>query len=65
MFAAQGGHDHVLRALIEAKADVEHTLEGGWTCLMKACENGHDQVARAMLEAGAAVDAVQEAGGRR
>ena len=43
-------HDQCVRALIEAKANVEHANNNGWTSLMKAAVNGHEPVCASFLK---------------
>ena len=37
-------HEQVVRALLEANANVEAVNNEGWTALMYACQNGHSEV---------------------
>ena len=62
MFAAQNGHDQCARALLEAKANVNHQSNDGRTALMQASKNGHDLCARALLEAGSDPNKAEEDG---
>ena len=51
--AAQDGHDVVVRALIQAGADVNKAGDNGATPLFIATQNGHEAVVRALIELGA------------
>ena len=53
MSASQNGHEPCARALIEARANINATLEGGETALIFASQFGHESCARALIEAGA------------
>ena len=52
--AAQDGHDAVVRALMEAGADVNKATDDGQTPLLLAAEDGHEAVAQLLKDAGAA-----------
>lgn len=54
--AAAEGHDAIVRALLEARAEVEHEDEEGCTALHIAARYGGMEVARALLEAEADVN---------
>ena len=54
--AAQEGHETVVRALIEAGADINKADDDGWTPLYVASENGHTAVVRALIKTGANVN---------
>ena len=45
MFACAGGHEEVVKALLEANANVEDHNENGHTPLMEAASAGHVNVA--------------------
>ena len=54
LFMAAGkGHDVVVRALIEARADVNKADDYGATPLYVAAQFGHEAVVRVLIEAGA------------
>ena len=50
MFAVEGGHDEVVKALIEAGADIEAKANGGWTAMRIAREVVECEVIVKMLE---------------
>ena len=49
MYACAGGHEEVVKALLEAGANVEDHNENGHTPLMEAASAGHVGVAKASL----------------
>ena len=51
--ATCNGHEAVVRALIEAGADVNKATDNGGTPLVVAVKSGHETVVRALIEAGA------------
>jgi len=55
MAASENGHEPCVRALIEARADVEKQCKDGVTAIMIASRNGHEPCVRALIEAGASV----------
>jgi len=57
MWAAAEGHTAVVRALIDAGADIDATLESGFTPFFFAVREGHIDVVRAFLEEGVDVNA--------
>jgi ankyrin repeat protein len=57
MWAAAEGHADVVRALIEAGADINVTLDSGFTPFLFAVREGHIDVARVFLEKGVDVNA--------
>jgi ankyrin repeat protein len=57
MWAAAEGHAGVVRALIEAGADINASVESGFTPFFFAVREGHIDVVRALLEAGIDVNA--------
>ena len=56
-WSAENGHLEVVRALIEAGADVNARAENGLIPLILSAQNGHLEVVRALIEAGAYVNA--------
>src|SRR4030095_15250879 len=69
MWAAAEGHTAVVRALIEAGADINATVDSGFTPFFFAVRDGHLGVVRAFLAAGVEVNAMtkrpENAPGRR
>ena len=55
-------HEQVARALIEAKANVDHQNNEGTTALALACSWGHEDCAVLLLQAGARSDVVDDWG---
>ena len=55
-YAACGGHEEVVRALIDSTANVEEHNENGHTPLMEAASAGHVGVAKILLDAGAGIN---------
>jgi ankyrin repeat protein len=45
--AAQEGHEHAVRILVQEFGDHVHLLNSGWTALCIAAEAGHEHVVRA------------------
>ena len=56
MIACRDGNEVRVRALLEAKADVERVDSKKWTALMHGARNGHALCVRALLEAKAEAD---------
>jgi ankyrin repeat protein len=50
----------VVRALIEAGADVNKARECGWTPIYVAAEQGHGAIVRVLIDAGADVNEARE-----
>jgi hypothetical protein len=61
--AAPSGHEAVVRALIEAGADINKARDNGVTPLYIAAQQGHEAVVRALIEAGADVNKARDTGG--
>ena len=59
--AAQKGHEAVVRALIEAGADINKADDGA-TPLFMAAQDGHDTVVRLLIEAGVDVNKAKDIG---
>ena len=53
IYAAQSGHEALVRLLLERGADVEAKDRGGETALIYAAESGHEAVVRLLKSAGA------------
>lgn len=60
--AAEGGHFHAVRLLVDAGADVSRSDSSGFTPLMGAARAGHPQMVQFLLERGAHHDAVDASG---
>ena len=60
MWAAAEGHAAVVRALIDARADINATLDSGLTPFFFAVRDGHIDAVRAFLDAGVDVNATTE-----
>jgi Ankyrin repeats (3 copies) len=61
-WAAERGHEAVVRLLLEKGADVEAKADYGRTTLSWAAERGHEAVVRLLLEKGADVEAKTQYG---
>ena len=61
-WAAREGHEAVVKALIEAGADVNKAKNDGETPLYMAASNGHEAVVKALIEAGADVNKADDDG---
>ena len=53
VWASNKGRDSVVRALVDARADVRLHDCAGWTALMWAVDGGHASIVQQLLEAGA------------
>ena len=60
MWAAAEGHTVVVRALIDAGADINATLDSGFTAFFFAVRGGHLDTVRAFLKAGVDVNAMTQ-----
>lgn len=56
MYGCAGGHEEVVRVLLESGANVEDHNENGHTPLMEAASAGHVPVAKILLEHGAGIN---------
>lgn len=56
MYGCAGGHENVVRVLLDNGANVEDHNENGHTPLMEAASAGHVQVAKILLEHGAGIN---------
>lgn len=56
MYGCAGGHEEVVRVLLDSGANVEDHNENGHTPLMEAASAGHVQVAKILLEHGAGIN---------
>eukprot|EP00731_Ephydatia_muelleri_P038788 Em0910g1a len=54
--ASQNGHLEIVKSLIEAGANVNHTAKDGWTPLVIASHDGHLEIVKSLIEAGANVN---------
>jgi ankyrin repeat protein len=64
IIASHGGHADVVRALLEAGANLEMRMRSsGMTALHQAASQGHLEIARLLLAAGARVDAPDASNG--
>ena len=52
-WAAEGGHEAVVKLLLEKGAELETKDNDGWTPLSWAAEKGHEAVVKLLLEKGA------------
>jgi len=60
--ASIGGHQEVVKFLIDSGVDVDSTDDFGTSALMEACLSGQGRVAKLLLEKGASIDAVNSYG---
>ncbi|ORY63953.1 uncharacterized protein BCR38DRAFT_474519 [Pseudomassariella vexata] len=60
--AAEGGHEAVVRLLLEKGADIEAQDKEGWRPLLWAAEGVHEDVVRLLFEKGADIDALDNCG---
>lgn len=56
MYGCAGGHEEVVKVLLEAGANVEDHNENGHTPLMEAASAGHVSVAKILLDHGAGIN---------
>ena len=61
LWAAENGHEAVVKMLIAAGADVNHKRNGGWTPLWWAAANRHEAVVKVLIAAGADVNKADNA----
>jgi ankyrin repeat protein len=61
-WAAENGHEAVVKQLIEKGADMESKDEDGQTLLSLAAENGHEAVVKQLLEKGADLESKHKYG---
>ena len=61
--AATWGHEHCVRTLLAAGAEIDIPHREGWTALMIASQEGRMDAVRLLLEAGADVHLTTEHGG--
>jgi ankyrin repeat protein len=52
-WAAENGHEAVVKLLLEKGADLEAKDKDGWTPLLWAAEKGHEAIVKLLLEKGA------------
>ena len=60
--ACQYGHEAVVKALVDAGANVNTVNKHGWAPLHIACQYGHEAVVKALVDAGANVNTVNKHG---
>jgi cytohesin len=60
--AAYRGHIEIVRALIDAGADVNKVRDNGMTPLFAAAYKGHGDIVRALIDAGADVNKARDDG---
>jgi ankyrin repeat protein len=63
IIAAQEGQETVVRALLEAGADVNQAMDNGGTPLNVAAQNGHAAIVRALIDLGADFNNATDNGG--
>ena len=64
-WAAENGHEMVVKLLVEKGADVNSKDDrDGWTPLWRAAENGHEAVVELLVEKGADVNSKEDRDGR-
>jgi ankyrin repeat protein len=54
--AGHNGHTEMMRLLIAAGADINHSVESGGTALFLVADKGLEATARALIDAGADVN---------
>ena len=60
MLAISEGHSAIVKALLQAGADVDKAANDGYTALMEASQEGHSDIVDLLLQAGAALAQVPE-----
>lgn len=56
IYAAENGDEDIVKALLQAGADVNQTDSDNNTALMQATENGHNKIVKLLIKNGADVD---------
>ena len=56
IYAAENGDEDIVKALLQAGADVNQTDSHNNTALMQATENGHNKIVKLLIKNGADVD---------
>jgi ankyrin repeat protein len=57
LWAAEEGHEAVVKLLLEKGAELEAKDSSGWTALIWAAEKGHEAVVKLLLKKGAKLEA--------
>jgi ankyrin repeat protein len=55
--AAQNGHCHVVKYLIESGANIESTFKDGFTPIYIAAQKGHTAIVEELIKHGANIEA--------
>ena len=56
MYACSGGHEEVVKVLLDSGANIEDHNENGHTLLMEAASSGHVGIAKVLLDRGAGIN---------
>lgn len=56
MYACSGGHEEIVKILLDNGAKIEDHNENGHTPLMEAASSGHVAIAKILLERGAGIN---------
>ena len=56
MYACNGGHEEIVKILLDQGANIEDHNENGHTPLMEAASSGHVNIAKILLEKGAGIN---------